>query len=254
MEQTLLTVTALLYLITFVIILTGARDRSCLGMTWLTIITHLGLLVLRSIQAGHPPFTNFYETMLLLSFLVALRLVLWRRQLNIQYHWLVVLVVLVMVGTAVLLPSSFKVIRPLMPALNSFWMYIHVPAYFFGYMALILAFIYALIFLLQGKNESSSEMVSLLKKMNNEVKIAFLFLNIGLMTGAIWAYKSWGNYWTWDPKEVWALINVLTLAFYFHLIKPRTVKKSLIVILTFLTVIFTYLGVSFLLSGIHSYV
>lgn len=253
MEQPLLIITALLYLIAFVILLTGARDRFCLGVTWIAILAHLFTLIARSVSAGHPPFTNLYETMLLLSFLVALRLVFWRRQIDSRHRWLILLMILAMVGAAILLPSSLKVARPLMPALNSFWMYIHVPAYFFGYMALILAFIYALIFLFQGKNESSSEMVSLLKKMNNEVKIAFLFLNIGLVTGAIWAYISWGNYWTWDPKEVWALINILTLAVFFHLVKPKATKKSLIVILAFLTVIFTYLGVSFLLSGIHSY-
>jgi len=252
-EQPLLIITALLYLIAFIILMTGARNRFCLGINWMAILAHFGELICRSVSAGHPPFTNLYETLLLLSFLVALRLVLWRRQIENRHRWLVLLMVMTMVGAAVFLPPSLKVVHPLMPALNSFWMYIHVPAYFFGYMALILAFIYALIFLFQGKNESSAEVVSLLKKMNNEVKIAFLFLNIGLVTGAIWAYKSWGNYWDWDPKEVWALINILTLGFYFHLVKPKATKKALIVILAFLTIVFTYLGVSFLISGIHSY-
>jgi ABC-type transport system involved in cytochrome c biogenesis permease subunit len=86
------------------------------------------------------------------------------------------------------------------------------------------------------------------------VKISFLFLNIGLITGAIWAYVSWGNYWAWDPKETWALINILVLSFYFHLQNATVKKKSIVVIITFLTIIFTYWGVSFILSGLHSYI
>lgn len=243
-----------MYLVAFSITLTGVRNRVFLKITWLAILVHFTTLLYRSIVAGHPPFTSLYETILLLSFLVALRLVVWSRQIDTRYRWLVLLVVLGMISAIVFMPSSQKVARPLMPALNSFWMFVHVPAYFFGYMALILAFVYALVFLLQGKNESSSEAISLLKKMDNEIKIAFLFLNIGLVTGAIWGYISWGNYWGWDSKEVWALINILTLAFYFHLLKPKGVKKALIVVWTLLTVIFTYFGVSFLLSGLHSYV
>ncbi|MFA7711435.1 MAG: cytochrome c biogenesis protein CcsA, partial [Candidatus Neomarinimicrobiota bacterium] len=186
-------------------------------------------------------------------FLLALRLVLWRRQIERRYSWIILLTIMGLIGAALGMPSSYKTIRPLMPALNSIWMYLHVPAYFFGYMALVLAFIYALIFLLRGKNESSSETLNLIRRLDNEVRIAFLFLNIGLVTGAIWGYHSWGNYWAWDVKEVWALINILTLALYFHLLKPKGIKKVFIVILTFLTVVFTYLGVSFLLRGIHSY-
>ncbi|MFA6742694.1 MAG: cytochrome c biogenesis protein CcsA [Candidatus Neomarinimicrobiota bacterium] len=253
MEQALLLLTLIIYLAAFVSLITRVRDRICHGLIWLAILSHLSALAFRSIVAGHPPFTNLYETILLLSFLLALRLVLWRRQIERRYSWIILLTIMGLIGTALGMPSSYKTIRPLMPALNSIWMYLHVPAYFFGYMALVLAFIYVMIFLLRGKNESSSETINLIRRLDNEVRIAFLFLNIGLVTGAIWAYHSWGNYWAWDPKEVWALINILTLALYFHLLKPKGIKKVFIVILTFLTVVFTYLGVSFLLRGIHSY-
>jgi cytochrome c-type biogenesis protein CcsB len=253
LEKSLLIVTAILYLINFFVVITGNREKFSLFILWCAILTHFGLLACRSITAGHPPFTNFYETMLLLSFLIALRLVLWRRLVDDRFRWLSLLLIMTIVGSAFFLPTAMKTSRPLMPALNSFWMYIHVPAYLFGYMAIALAFIYALVFLFQGKSESSSAAVGLLKKMDSEVKIAFFFLNIGLVTGAIWGYNAWGNYWSWDTKEVWALINILTLGFYFHLLKPKGVKKALIVFLAFGSIIFTYLGVSFLLSGIHSY-
>jgi len=252
-EQPLLIAALILYTIAFVSLITKVKDRICSIVIWLAILVHLGALIWRSLVAGHPPFTSLYETSLLLSLLLALRLVIWRRQIEPRYRWIVLLIIIGIIAGAWLMPPSDKTIQPLTPALNSFWMYLHVPSYFFGYMALVLAVIYALVFLVQNKNESSSDGMSLLRKMDNEVRIAFLFLNIGLVTGAFWGYQSWGNYWSWDAKEIWALINILVLAFYFHLLKPRGVKKAVIVIITFVTVIFTYLGVSFLLKGLHSY-
>jgi len=140
-----------------------------------------------------------------------------------------------------------------MPALNSFWMYIHVPSYFFGYMALILGFIYAATLLVRRWRNPEQDDLSLVNRMDTEIKIAFLFLNIGMATGGIWAYRSWGNYWAWDPKETWALVNIFIIAFYFHLRKSTGTKKAVLVILALLSVIFTYLGVTFILSGLHSY-
>jgi len=252
-EQPLLIGALILYTIAFVSLITKVKDQICYVVIWLAILTHLAALIWRSLAAGHPPFTSLYETILLLSFLLAFRLVIWRRQIESRYRWIVLLIIMGMIIGALIIPLSYKTIKPLSPALNSFWMYLHVPAYFLGYMALVLAVIYALIFLVQNKNESSSNSLMLLRKMDNEVRIAFLFLNIGLITGAFWGYQSWGNYWSWDVKEVWALLNILVLAFYFHLLKPRGVKKAVIVIIAFLTVIFTYFGVSFLLKGLHSY-
>ena len=91
--------------------------------------------------------------------------------------------------------------------------------------------------------------------MDGEVRIGFFFLNFGLVTGAIWAYFSWGTYWGWDPKETWALVNILILSLYFHSAKkPMAVdKKAIIVILTFFTLFFTYWGVTYFLKGLHSY-
>jgi len=253
MEKIGLFTALILYLIAFVLLITQSRWRSWVIVISLSVFTHIGALVVRSLSANHPPFTNLYETLLLLSLLIALRLVFWQKQIESRYRWLVLLTGIICLGAALLLPAHFSVSKPLMPALNSFWMYIHVPAYFLGYMSLTLAFLFALIYLGTGKNESAPEIASLLRKLHNEVKIAFLFLNIGLVTGAIWAYLSWGNYWSWDPKEVWALINVLVLGIYFHLLKPRGTKKVWIVLLAFLCMLFTYFGVSFILSGLHSY-
>ncbi|MFA4838632.1 MAG: cytochrome c biogenesis protein CcsA [Candidatus Neomarinimicrobiota bacterium] len=230
-----------------------SSEKIFLYVTTIAIILHLLALIIRSVAAQHPPFTNLYETFLLLSFLLALRLVFWKRQLPKNLRWLVLVVICLFLLSALVMPTSYKMPKPLMPALNSLWMYIHVPAYFFGYMALILGFIYAVTLLVRRRATSERSDSSLVSCMDTEIKIAFLFLNIGMATGGIWAYMSWGNYWAWDPKEVWALVNILVMAFYFHLKKPTDTKKAVLVILALLSVIFTYLGVTFILSGLHSY-
>jgi ABC-type transport system involved in cytochrome c biogenesis permease subunit len=216
----------------------------------LAVLIHLSGLVFRAILAKHPPFTNMYETFILLPFLVALRLIFWKEQIISQFRKILISSVMIIIIIALLLPRSMKVPRPLMPALNSVWMYIHVPSYFFGYMAMLVAAVYAVLILFQKKDDQSD---SFLKHLDSEVKIAFFFLNIGIITGGIWAYVSWGNYWAWDPKETWALINVLTLSFYFHLQRPTKIKKATIIIISLLNVIFTYGGVSLILVGLHSY-
>ena len=212
---------------------------------------HLGALIARSVSAKHPPFTNTYETFILLPFLLSLRLIFWREQLNAAARKVITAMVAGFIGIALVLPQSLKIPKPLMPALNSIWMYIHVPTYFFGYMAMLVAAGYALMILFQKSGEKVD--ASILRRMDNEIRIAFYFLSVGMVTGAVWAYVSWGNYWAWDPKETWALINIIVLAFYFHLSTATKQKKAAVVILTLLTVAFTYWGVSFILTGLHSY-
>jgi len=118
-------------------------------------------------------------------------------------------------------------------------------------MAILMAAVYAVIILFQKEKYALSG--TMIKRMDNEVKIAFFFLTIGMITGGIWAYVSWGNYWAWDPKETWALINIIVLSFYFHLNMPTKQKKAVIILFALLTIGFTYWGVSFILSGLHSY-
>ncbi len=218
------------------------------------VVFHLAALAIRSVIAGHPPFSNLYETMILLPFILSIRLLLWKRQIPANYRPMVLGLEVVLLIIALLMPAQSKQPQPLMPALDSFWMYIHVPAYFLGYMAVAIAFIYSAVAILGRGRMSPEDTRVLVKRLDNEVRIAFFFLNTGLVTGAVWAYLSWGNYWGWDPKETWALINILILSFYFHQSNRTIERKTLIVVLTFLSVIFTYWGVSYILTGLHSYV
>jgi len=219
-------------------------------------IIHLLALTVRSLAVQHPPFTNLYETFLLLSFLLALRLVFWKRQFPINIRWLILSIICIVLFTALVLPASYKLPKPLMPALNSIWMYIHVPSYFFGYMALIWGFIYAVILLVHRRSNPEQTNLSLVNRMDTEIKIAFLFLNIGMATGGIWAFMSWGNYWAWDPKETWALISWVAYAAYLHARVTagwRPNRTMIIGLVGYATLLFNFFGVNILIPGLHSY-
>ncbi|MBU0713190.1 cytochrome c biogenesis protein CcsA [bacterium] len=250
MEATFLLIALIIYGISLGLFLLK-NDLWAGIMLIIAVLIHLGGLMARSIIAQHPPFTNMYETFILLPFLVAIRMVFWKEQLGKQFRKILTVSVMAIIFIALMLPESLKTPKPLMPALNSIWMYIHVPSYFLGYMAMLVAAVYAVLLLVQKENNGASN--AIIKRMDNEVKIAFFFLTIGMVTGGIWAYVSWGNYWAWDPKETWALINIIVLSFYFHLNTTTKQKKAVIVLFTFLTIAFTYWGVSFILSGLHSY-
>lgn len=247
-EIYLLLAAAFSFLISLIFSVNLGKEKTGRIFVYLGIGLQLLLLIFRSYYAKHPPFTNLYETMILLPFLFSLRLIFWKEQVKGNITYFVIGIILALDVIAIMLPETMKTIRPLMPALNSFWMYIHVPAYFIAYSSMLVATVLAVLSLVRKEEQSI-----IVKKMDEEVKIAFFFLNAGMITGAIWAYFSWGTYWGWDPKEVWSLINILVLSYYFHLNKKEVLPKSFVVILTFLTIIFTYIGVTFILPGLHSY-
>jgi ABC-type transport system involved in cytochrome c biogenesis permease subunit len=252
MEKLLLIICPVLYLLAALLYYLRKKPASHYLLLAAALL-HLVLLIVRSLIAKHPPFTNMYETFLLLPFLIALRCMIWPKQTSAELHPVLYMISAAFLLAALLLPASMSDPRPLMPALNSPWMYIHVPAYFFGYMSMIVALIYALIILFRSAKGRNAGLRTLAEKLDKEIRISFYFLNLGLITGAIWAYVSWGTYWSWDPKETWALINILILAFALHLKTPTAVKKAWIVIITVLSIAFTYWGVSFILTGLHSY-
>ncbi len=88
------------------------------------------------------------------------------------------------------------------------------------------------------------------------IAIGFLLLGVGIITGAVWANYAWGTYWSWDPKETWSLITWFVYAAFIHARLTRGwrgKKAAIISIVGFISVLFTFLGVNYLLSGLHSY-
>jgi cytochrome c-type biogenesis protein CcsB len=167
------------------------------------------------------------------------------------------------IAASSILPGSDATIKPLMPALQSNWLAIHVITCFFGYAAFAVSFGVSLLFLIQHRWEGISRGIGWLPntKTLDEVNyrsivIGFPMLTVGIITGAAWAHYAWGSYWSWDPKETWSLITWLIYAAFLHARITRDWRgrrMAILSLLGFMAVLFTYFGVSYILVGLHSY-
>ncbi|MBQ7209876.1 MAG: cytochrome c biogenesis protein CcsA [Paludibacteraceae bacterium] len=230
---------------------------------WLMVVAELFLsvmLALRWYVSGHVPLSNGHETMQTLAWIAMLVALGASAQLSNDNHAVSRLFVLsagwLIAGFALLvsmMTASNPQITPLMPVLQSPLLSIHVAVIMLSYALLFFIAINSLAALLsKNRNMQVHLLVSRLL-----LYPAVFLLTIGIFIGAIWANISWGRYWGWDPKEVWALITMLVYSLPLHssqlswLNKPKTFHLYCVV--AFLTVLFTYFGVNFLLGGMHAY-
>ena len=291
---------------------------------WTGIISHSLALLLRSQKAGYAPMSNMFESLSVFSLLIALFYV-W-----IEYGYktkalgpFVISIAFTMIAVASVLPRDIK---PLVPALQSYWLVLHVLVTFIGEAAFALSYVAALLYILKPCGEKSAGrrevfhtvfvtlnfalFISVISYFVTALLIkrsvladrsllltvpAFVFFagamsfyffkNViilmsppsetledisyraigfglpvftlgALVFGAIWAQRAWGAYWSWDPKETWALITWFIYAAYLHArynVNLRGRPAAYITALSFISTLFTYFGVNYLLSGLHSY-
>ena len=213
---------------------------------------------------GHAPLSNMYESLVFFAWtIVVIYLVLERRYKNAIMGAFATPIAFLAMAYASLSPNVSDRIQPLLPALKSNWLIAHVISCFFGYAAFAIAFSLSLMYLIkQSDAEGKSKLLahfpksSVLDELNHQmVTFGFLFLSIGIITGAVWANSSWGTYWSWDPKETWSLITWFVYATLLHARMMRGwhgKRIAYISIVGFIAVIFTYFGVNYL-PGLHSY-
>jgi len=199
--------------------------------------------------ALRPPLSNMFESLVVFAWAIAIFLIFVDLKYKIKViNALTALLGLLALGYASLLD---KEIAPLMPALRSNWLTLHVLTCFIGYAALTVAFVSSLITLFKkGQDHNLDEMS------HKIIAFGFLFLTLGIISGSVWANSAWGSYWGWDPKETWSLITWVIYAIYLHARLKRGwkgKKAAWLSVIGFMAMIFTYFGVSFLLSGLHSY-
>jgi cytochrome c-type biogenesis protein CcsB len=147
-------------------------------------------------------------------------------------------------------------IQPLVPALQSNWLVSHVISSFLAYACFAISFGASVLYLVSPWVNTRTDRNFWDEITYKMISIGFVLLTLGIITGAAWADRAWGRYWGWDPKETWSLITWLIYGAFLHarLVKGwKGVKMSLVSILGFFAVIFTYLGVNYILSGLHSY-
>lgn len=214
-------------------------------------------IAVRWAEAGRAPFSNMFESLVLFAWTVAVVYLALRIRMHIPILEAAT-ALLAVLGLAY--ASTFEQdIRPLMPALQSNWLSVHVFTCFLGYGGFAVSFVSSIGYLVvsrKGAAAGSELQDSFDSAMAKTISFGFLFLTIGIITGSVWANSAWGTYWSWDPKETWSLITWLIYAGFLHCRFMRGWKgrrAAWISIVGFMSVLFTYVGVNFLLSGLHSY-
>ncbi len=211
---------------------------------------------------GHIPVSNLYEVFVLFCLITALFTVFYEEKYATrQVSAFILLIISAAVGFLLWYMSSrdAQEIQPLVPALQSWWMKIHVPANFIGYGTFALAAMVGVAYLVKSKGVFVDRLPSLEVLddiMYKAIAVGFAFFTIATILGALWAADAWGGYWSWDPKETWALIVWLNYAAWLHMRLMKGLRGQIAAwwaVIGLLVTTFAFLGVNMFLSGLHSY-
>jgi len=267
------------------------------------------LLGLRWLNFGYFPLSNLYESLLFLAWGITFITIVIEKQSKINFVGSISTpIALFVTGFASLsLPESMQAPAPLVPALKSNWLMMHVTVMMLSYASLIIGSLLGIFFLILVKGKGKSielqgnsygtpftgnnvtetafyktetldnyknllidqeisgrqvmdDRLNLLESIDNlsyrTISFGFPLLTIGIIAGAVWANEAWGSYWSWDPKETWALITWLVFASYLHARLTKSwqgERPAIIASFGFVVVWVCYLGVNFLGKGLHTY-
>ncbi len=240
--------------------------------TWVVIIAVAGNLagfILRWTESykmgfGYVPLSNLYESLVFFSLTIAaVYLVVEHTYKNRVIGAFATPLAFLAMAYASLSPNMSDRIQPLIPALKSNWLIAHVITCFLGYSGFAIAFGVSLMYLFKQRDtQGKSHLLlhfpdgNILDELTHQmIMFGFLFLSVGIITGAVWANSAWGTYWSWDPKETWSLITWFIYATFLHARLMRGWhgnRLAYLSVIGFAAVLFTYFGVN-LLPGLHSY-
>lgn len=209
-----------------------------------------GALAARWRAGGHAPLANQYESMVFLAFCCVPAAALRRPK-----PWIIIVAsaaVVILLGAAALFHGPAE---PLMPALQSNWLLIHVAVSMASYALFLLSALGAAWLLVRSRLPGPAPR-DLDLFAYRTIAGGFFLLALSIVTGAVWANEAWGAWWSWDPKETWALITWIFYGVALHLRRVRGWRERKFAWLSLAglgCVIFTYFGVNYLLAGLHSY-
>ena len=276
-----------IYLITLLIDeIVKLYDSSERGMI-ATFFCITGLLVTRWIYSGHFPLSNLYESLIFLSWNFSIIHIVpyLKKNKNDLSAITAPSAIFTQVFTTSGLLTEIHQSAILVPALQSEWLIMHVTMMVLGYAALLCGSLLSVALLvitfrkdinifyksnpllnesfsfvfgnLSAKNYYRSQLIQQLDHWSYRViSIGFVFLTIGILSGAVWANEAWGSYWNWDPKEIWAFITWTVFAIYLHTrtnTKQPPANSAIVASIGFLIIWICYFGVNLLGIGLHSY-
>ncbi len=233
-----------------------------IGIIILLFALHVAGLIWRWYLSGHAPWSDAYESMIYVAWSVMLFGLLLGRKSNLT------IAASAFVCSMILMVAHWNWMDPsianLEPVLQGYWLMIHVSVIVASYgpfaIGMILGVVALLLMILTTK-ENKERMLLNIKELTiiNEMAltVGLVMLAIGNFLGGMWANESWGRYWGWDPKETWALISIMIYAFVIHMrLVPGLRSRwffNLMSIVAFASILMTYFGVNFYLSGLHAY-
>ena len=277
-DSAILSGVTFVYLLSFLLYLVRmVRGKEFWGSaaSWIArigFLLHSAALLLRwkssyDLGIGHAPLANFYESLSFFAWAVLLLYLIieWKtrsRSLGV----FVIPVAFLLLAFASISPGVSDRIQPLIPALQSNWLTVHVLTCFLGYASFVMAFAVGIMYLLKGRaRDGGTEEGTFLRLipasdvleelLYQGVVLGFVLLSLGIMTGSVWAHYAWGSYWSWDPKETWSLITWIVYAVMLHARSVRGWRgrrMAWMALVGFASVLFTYLGVNYL-DSLHSY-
>jgi cytochrome c-type biogenesis protein CcsB len=219
-------------------------------------------LILRWYISGHAPWSNGYETMIYIGWATLLSgfVFVKRSPITLAVTTILTAIILFVAGMSWMNPE----ITNLVPVLKSYWLVVHVAiitaSYGFLAMGAILGILNLVLMILRNKKNNQNIGFTILEVsyiIEMALIIGLLMLTVGAFIGGVWANESWGRYWGWDPKETWALVTILVYSIILHLRKIPGLKNtfglSSLAVLGLSSVLMTFFGVNYYLSGMHSY-
>ena len=225
-------------------------------------VVHTAGLAARWYISGHAPWSDAYESMIYVAWATMFFGLAFGRKSNLT------IASTAFVASMILMIAHWSWMDPaianLQPVLNSYWLMIHVSVIVGSYgpftLGMILGVVSLLLMILTNdKNKKKMDInikeITIITEM--ALTVGLVMLTIGNFLGGQWANESWGRYWGWDPKETWALISIMVYAFVIHMrLVPGLRSRwffNLMAIIAFASIMMTYFGVNFYLSGLHSY-
>ncbi len=223
---------------------------------------HTVSIIYRYVIAGHIPITSAHEATSFFSWCIVLIFFIlqFRYRIILLSSFIMPVVFVLMLSSAML----SREIKPLSPALQSYWLGIHTVLAFLGNAAFAMAFGIGLMYLVQEHYVKSKRLGGLFERLPSLqtldeinyrlITIGFPLLTLAIITGILWAERAWGRYWNWDPREVWSLITWFIYAIVLHarlIAGWRGKRAALLSIIGFLTILIAFFGIKLLQKGLH---
>lgn len=255
--------TVILYLVATVTEFAGMvfKKGKLKKAAWILLLACVGChtvyLLVRGLLAHRVPLANQFEFACAFAWGVSVMGIFFKIRARGGMEWITTLctpMAFLILSYAALQPQE---ITELMPALRSAWFVLHIGTAVFSYAAFALAACTGIRYLLMEKRNQTEDHLRVLDTLSYKlVSFGFLMLSVVILSGCIWAEQAWSSFWTWDPKEVWALITWIVYAVFLHQrirANWRGHRMAVFSIIAFVFVIFTFAGVNKLMSGLHSY-